>query len=134
MSGWHDLRPVRGRSQSFAARIHEMGGLRQRRKCSSSHGVEASNKVKYKRKEKPLSLFDSLCPSSSRRYFMKNFDPKYNEIPKTEIHCHLEGAIRTQTIIDVAQEYNLKLPACEVSELDKHVKVYDQLLDLETAL
>jgi len=35
---------------------------------------------------------------------MKNFDPKYNDIPKTEIHCHLEGAIRTQTIIDVARE------------------------------
>jgi adenosine deaminase len=65
---------------------------------------------------------------------MKNFDPKYNEIPKTEIHCHLEGAIRTQTIIDVAQEYNLKLPAYEVSELDKHVKVYDQLRDLVTVL
>jgi len=25
---------------------------------------------------------------------MKNFDPKYNDIPKAEIHCHLEGAIR----------------------------------------
>ena len=34
---------------------------------------------------------------------MKNFDPRYNDLPKTEIHCHLEGAIRTQTIIDIAQ-------------------------------
>jgi len=65
---------------------------------------------------------------------MKNFDPKYNDIPKTEIHIHLEGAIRTQTIIDVAKEYNMKLPAYEVSELDKHVKVYDQMRDLETVL
>src|SRR5215510_5056362 len=65
---------------------------------------------------------------------MKNFDPKYNNIPKTEIHCHLEGAIRTQTIIDVAQEYNLKLPSYVVSELDKHVKIYDQLRDLEAVL
>ena len=65
---------------------------------------------------------------------MKNFDSKYNDIPKTEIHIHLEGAIRTQTIIDVAKEYNLKLPAYEVSELDKHVKVYDQMQDLETVL
>ena len=65
---------------------------------------------------------------------MKNFDPKYNEIPKTEIHCHLEGAIRTQTIIDIAKEYNLKLPAYEVNELDKYVKVYDQLRDLEAVL
>jgi adenosine deaminase len=65
---------------------------------------------------------------------MKNFDPKYNNILKTEIHCHLEGAIRTQTIIDVAREYNLKLPAYEVSELEKHVKVYDQLRDLQAVL
>ena len=65
---------------------------------------------------------------------MKNFDPKYNDIPKTEIHIHLEGAIRTGTIIDIAKEYNLKLPAYDVVELDKHVKVYEQLRNLETVL
>src|SRR5215216_5395306 len=65
---------------------------------------------------------------------MKNFDPKYNDIPKTEIHCHLEGAIRTQTILDIAREYNLQLPSYEVNELDKHVKVYDQLQNLEAVL
>ena len=65
---------------------------------------------------------------------MKNFDPKYNDIPKTEIHIHLEGSIRTQTIIDIAKEHDLKLPSYDVSELDKHVKVYDQLKDLETVL
>ena len=65
---------------------------------------------------------------------MKNFDPQYTDIPKTEIHIHLEGAIRTQTIIDVAKESNLKLPAYEVSELDKHVKVYDQMQSLEAVL
>ena len=26
---------------------------------------------------------------------MKNFDRRYNDLPKIEIHCHLEGAIRT---------------------------------------
>jgi adenosine deaminase len=65
---------------------------------------------------------------------MKNFDPQYNSIPKTEIHIHLEGAIRTQTIIDVAQANGLNIPAYEVSELDRHVKVYDQMRDLETVL
>jgi adenosine deaminase len=65
---------------------------------------------------------------------MKSFDPKYNDIPKAEIHCHLEGAIRTQTIIDVAREYNLKLPTYKASELDKLVKVFDQLRDLQAVL
>jgi adenosine deaminase len=65
---------------------------------------------------------------------MKNFDPIYNSIPKTEIHIHLEGAIRTQTIIDVAKAHGLKLPTYEAAELDKHVKVYDQLRDLQAVL
>lgn len=65
---------------------------------------------------------------------MKNFDPKYNDIPKTEIHCHLEGAIRTQTIIDVAKENNINLPSYQVAELDKHVKVLDQMKDLQAVL
>lgn len=65
---------------------------------------------------------------------MKNFDSKYNSIPKTEIHCHLEGAIRTQTIIDVAKEFDISLPSYEVEELDKHVKVLDQMKDLQAVL
>ncbi|MGZ6315662.1 MAG: adenosine deaminase [Anaerolineales bacterium] len=65
---------------------------------------------------------------------MKNFDPQYNDLPKTEIHCHLEGAIRTATIIDVARQYNLPLPSYEIAELDKHVKVLDQLRNLEAVL
>ncbi len=65
---------------------------------------------------------------------MKNFDPRYNDIPKTEIHCHLEGSIRTRTIIDIAQEYHLQLPSYEPGELDKHVKVLDQMRDLHAVL
>jgi adenosine deaminase len=70
----------------------------------------------------------------NRQALMKNFDPKYNDIPKTEIHIHLEGSIRTQTIIDVARQYNLKLPAYGVAELDKHVKVLEQMRDLRAVL
>ncbi len=65
---------------------------------------------------------------------MKNFDTRYNDLPKTEIHIHLEGAIRTQTIIDSAKEYGLELPSYEVNELDKTVKVYDQMRDLHAVL
>lgn len=65
---------------------------------------------------------------------MKNFDSQYNDLPKTEIHCHLEGAIRTQTMIEVAHQYGLQLPAYEVAGLDRHVKVFDQLHDLQAVL
>lgn len=65
---------------------------------------------------------------------MKCFDPKYNDLNKAEIHIHLEGSIRTQTLIDIAREYHLQLPSYESAELDKHVKVYDQLRDLQAVL
>ena len=65
---------------------------------------------------------------------MKNFDVQYNDLPKTEIHCHLEGSIRTQTMIEVAKQYDLKLPAYETTELDRHVKVFNQLRDLQAVL
>jgi adenosine deaminase len=65
---------------------------------------------------------------------MKCFDPKYNVLPKVELHCHLEGAIRTATIIDIAREYDLALPAYEVGGLDRHVKVYEQQKDLGAVL
>ena len=65
---------------------------------------------------------------------MKCFDSTYNRLPKAELHCHLEGAIRTATIIDVAREYGLKLPAYDVAGLDPHVKVYHQLKDLGSVL
>lgn len=65
---------------------------------------------------------------------MKSFDPKYNMMPKAEIHLHLEGAIRTQTIIDIAREYHLTLPSFDPAELDKHIKVYDQMRDLKAVL
>jgi adenosine deaminase len=65
---------------------------------------------------------------------MKNFDPFYNRIPKTEIHCHLEGSIRTATLIDIAREYGLSLPAWEPQELDPYVKVRQQLSDLQSVL
>lgn len=65
---------------------------------------------------------------------MKCFDPFYNQLIKTEIHCHLEGAIRTGTMIDIAREHGLALPAYDVAGLDPHVKVFAQMQDLQSVL
>ena len=65
---------------------------------------------------------------------MKCFDNRYNDIPKVELHCHLEGSIRTGTIIDIAREYGFQLPSYEVAALNLYVKVYDQLKDLQAVL
>jgi adenosine deaminase len=65
---------------------------------------------------------------------MKSFDPRYNNIPKAEIHVHLEGAIRTSTIIDIARQHDLELPAYDIEGLNPHVKVYDQWESLDAVL
>ena len=65
---------------------------------------------------------------------MQNFDPFYNQIPKVELHCHLEGSIRTGTILDNARRFNLKLPTSDPHELDSIVKVREQMKDLQSVL
>ncbi len=65
---------------------------------------------------------------------MKYFDDCYNTIIKTELHCHLGGSIRTETILDIAREHNLALPSYQVKDLNRHVKVYEQLQDLQSVL
>jgi adenosine deaminase len=43
--------------------------------------------------------------------------------PKIELHRHLEGSIRLSTLIEVAQEYNIPLPAYDVEHLRPYVQV-----------
>ncbi len=65
---------------------------------------------------------------------MKCYDSRYNDLNKAEIHCHLEGAIRTSTIIDIALQDGLTLPTFEIEALDQHVKVREQFKDLQSVL
>ncbi|MCD4687306.1 MAG: adenosine deaminase [Anaerolineae bacterium] len=43
--------------------------------------------------------------------------------PKIELHRHLEGSIRLDTLIDVAREFDIELPAYDVEDLRPHVQV-----------
>ncbi|MBU2567851.1 MAG: adenosine deaminase [Elusimicrobia bacterium] len=44
-------------------------------------------------------------------------------IPKVDIHCHLDGSVRTATIIDAARKHNFKLPTEDPQQLNKYVQV-----------
>jgi adenosine deaminase len=44
------------------------------------------------------------------------------EIPKIELHRHLQGSIRTTTIIDIAQRYKVYLPELAAPRLERIVK------------
>lgn len=38
-------------------------------------------------------------------------------IPKADLHIHLDGSIRIETLIDLAQQYNVELPSYDAQEL-----------------
>jgi adenosine deaminase len=46
--------------------------------------------------------------------------------PKIELHRHLEGSIRMPTLIEVAHDFDIPLPAYDVDALRPHVQVTDE--------
>lgn len=56
------------------------------------------------------------------------------EFPKTELHCHLDGSIRIETIHDIAIKEDIELPTKELSELEKHVKILGECNSLKEYL
>ncbi|MDP6339428.1 MAG: adenosine deaminase [Candidatus Marinimicrobia bacterium] len=44
-------------------------------------------------------------------------------LPKVELHCHLDGSLRIDTIIDLAQRHNVPLPASDPVELKKILSI-----------
>ncbi len=45
------------------------------------------------------------------------------ELPKAELHCHLDGSVRAQTLVDLARERGVVLPAHNVAELHDYMVV-----------
>lgn len=58
-------------------------------------------------------------------------DPK---LPLTDIHRHLDGNIRAQTILDLGRQFNLALPARDLESLRPHVQVTEAQPDLVSFL
>lgn len=44
-------------------------------------------------------------------------------LPKTDIHCHLDGSVRPATILDMARRLKVKLPASNLKDLTPFVQV-----------
>ena len=55
-------------------------------------------------------------------------------MPKVELHRHLEGAIRLQTLIDLAREAGEPLPEATPEELAPRAQVLEPMDSLETVL
>lgn len=57
-----------------------------------------------------------------------------SRLPLTDIHRHLDGNIRAQTILDLGRQFNLTLPASEIEALRPHVQVMETAPDLVSFL
>lgn len=51
-------------------------------------------------------------------------------LPKTDLHCHLDGSTRVETLIELAEEQKVKLPFHDVRQLRDHLEVGDKAKDL----
>lgn len=46
-------------------------------------------------------------------------------LPKAELHCHLDGSLRPETLIDLGKEYNKPMPRATAEELRAYMLVDD---------
>ncbi len=60
--------------------------------------------------------------------------PDLAQIPKVELHCHLECAFRHETLFDIAKKLNLDLPTHDFEKFKKVVLLKTPESDLKTAL
>lgn len=56
-------------------------------------------------------------------------DPK---LPLIDLHRHLDGSVRLQTILDLGRQHNLDLPAWDIESLRPHVQISAPTPDIMT--
>lgn len=56
------------------------------------------------------------------------------KLPKAELHCHLDGSLRVETILDIAAKEGVELPSTDLQILRSMLAVGADCPDLETYL
>ena len=56
------------------------------------------------------------------------------KLPKVELHCHLDGSVRPQTVLDLAQAEGIDLPTYNLEDLKSYLQVPDDCPSLKVYL
>ena len=59
---------------------------------------------------------------------------RFNELPKVELHCHLDGCLRTNTVLELAKKDNIELETYNYEELENLLVVPDDCESLDVYL
>ncbi len=91
-------------------------------------------------KKKFVLLNEKLIMSNNKKITTKT-NPKVKltrefvkSLPKAELHCHLDGSMRVETILDIAKKEKVKLPTEDIKELRKILEVGMNCKSLEEYL
>lgn len=57
-----------------------------------------------------------------------------NNLPKIELHCHLDGSLRVETVIELARKENINLESYDYDEVKKLLSVNENCSSLDEYL
>ena len=57
-----------------------------------------------------------------------------HKLPKVELHCHLDGCLRPESVLDVALADGVKLPSFDLDELSSYLRIGEKRGSLEDYL